>query len=146
MNEGRPAAFYALAAVFGLYVLFLYGPMIVIFILSFQGPTGGLTFPLVGVSLHWFYRLWEGNGIVDITGAFKRSLELGIVVMILTVVLSLSAGLAFRKRFLGANLLFYVAIASLIVPRSSRRSASRSSSACSTTSSRRTRRIGSPTA
>ncbi len=116
MNEGRSPAFYALAAFFGLYVLFLYGPMIVIFILSFQGPTGGLTFPLVGVSLHWFYRLWEGNGIVDITGAFKRSLELGIVVMILTVVLSLSAGLAFRKRFLGANLLFYVTIASLIVP------------------------------
>ena len=116
MNEGRSFAFYALAAFFGLYVLFLYGPMIVIFILSFQGPTGGLTFPLVGVSLHWFYRLWEGNGIVDITGAFKRSLELGIVVMILTVVLSLSAGLAFRKRFLGANLLFYVTIASLIVP------------------------------
>jgi putative spermidine/putrescine transport system permease protein len=116
VNEGRSPAFYALAAVFGLYVLFLYGPMIVIFILSFQGPTGGLTFPLVGVSLHWFQRLWEGNGIVDITGAFQRSLELGIVVMILTVVLSLSAGLAFRKRFFGANVLFYVAIASLIVP------------------------------
>jgi putative spermidine/putrescine transport system permease protein len=116
MNEGRSFAFYALAAFFGLYVLFLYGPMIVIFILSFQGSTGGLTFPLVGVSLHWFQRLWEGNGIVDITGAFKRSLELGIVVMILTVVLSLSAGLAFRKRFFGASLLFYVAIASLIVP------------------------------
>ena len=116
MNEGRSFAFYALAAFFGLYVLFLYGPMIVIFILSFQGPTGGLTFPLVGVSLHWFERLWEGNGIVDITGAFKRSLELGIVVMVLTVALSLSAGLAFRKRFRGAGLLFYVAIASLIVP------------------------------
>ena len=101
---------------FGLYVLFLYGPMIVIFILSFQGPTGGLTFPLNGVSLHWFQRLWEGGGIVDISGAFKRSLELGLVVMVVTVVLSLMAGLAFRKRFLGANLLFYVAIASLIVP------------------------------
>ena len=116
MNEGRSFAFYALAAFFGLYVLFLYGPMIVIFILSFQGPTGGLTFPLNGLSLHWFQRLWEGNGIVDITGAFKRSLELGIVVMILTIVLSLSAGLAFRKRFFGVNLLFYVTIASLIVP------------------------------
>ena len=115
-ERGTLFAFYALAAFFGLYVLFLYGPMIVIFILSFQGPTGGLTFPLNGVSLHWFQRLWEGNGIVDITGAFKRSLELGLVVMILTVVLSLSAGLAFRKRFLGANLLFYVTIASLIVP------------------------------
>ena len=116
MNEGRPLAFYALAAFFGLYVLFLYGPMIVIFVLSFQGPTGGLTFPLNGLSLHWFHRLWVGGGIVDISGAFKRSLELGLVVMVLTVVFSLMAGLAFRKRFLGANLLFYVTIASLIVP------------------------------
>jgi putative spermidine/putrescine transport system permease protein len=32
------------------------------------------------------------------------------------VVLSLLAGLAFRKRFRGANLLFYVVVASLIVP------------------------------
>jgi putative spermidine/putrescine transport system permease protein len=116
VNEGRSPAFYALAAFFGLYVLFLYGPMIVIFVLSFQGPTGGLTFPLNGLSLHWFHRLWVGGGIVDISGAFKRSLELGLVVMVLTVVFSLMAGLAFRKRFLGANLLFYVTIASLIVP------------------------------
>ena len=84
-------------------MLFLYGPMIVIFILSFQGPTGGLTFPMNGVSLHWFERLWEGGGIVDIAGAFKRSLALGLVVMVLTVVLSLMAGLAFRKRFRGSN-------------------------------------------
>src|SRR5579863_857737 len=90
--------------------------MIVIFILSFQGPTGGLTFPLNGVSLHWFDKLWQGGGIVDISGAFRRSLELGIVVMLLTVILSLCAGLGFRKRFLGSDLLFFVTVASLIVP------------------------------
>ncbi len=116
MNEGRPAAFYWLAAFFAAFVLFLYGPMIVIFVLSFQGPEGGLTFPLNGLSLHWFERLWRGGGIVDIGGAFKRSLQLGLVVMALTVALSLSAGLAFRKRFVGSNLLFFVAVASLIVP------------------------------
>jgi len=116
VNEGRSASFYVLAAVFGLYVLFLYGPTIVIFILSFQGPTGGLTFPLNGLSLHWFERLWHGGGIVDISGAFMRSLKLGLVVMVLTVVLSLMAGLAFRKRFVGSDALFYTAIASLIVP------------------------------
>ena len=116
MREGRSPAFYALALVFALYVLFLYGPMIVIFILSFQGPNGGLTFPLNGVSLHWFEKLWHGGGIVDISGAFMRSLRLGLVVMVLTVVLSLTAGLAFRKRFPGDALLFYVTIASLIVP------------------------------
>ena len=116
MGEERSPAFYWLAAFFGLFVLFLYGPMIVIFILSFQGPTGGLTFPMNGVSVHWFERLWKGGGIVDIHDAFVRSLELGFVVMILTVLLSLSAGLAFRKRFPGARLLFFVAVASLIVP------------------------------
>jgi putative spermidine/putrescine transport system permease protein len=68
------------------------------------------------VSLHWFHRLWEGGGIVDIAGAFKRSLALGLVVMVLTVLLSLTAGLAFRKRFFFSNILFFVTVASLIVP------------------------------
>ena len=82
MREGRSLTFYLLATFFSLYVLFLYGPMIVIFILSFQGPTGGLTFPMNGVSLHWFRRLWEGGGIVDIGGAFRRSLALGLVAQV----------------------------------------------------------------
>jgi putative spermidine/putrescine transport system permease protein len=116
VSENRTAGFYWLAALFALFVLFLYGPMITIFILSFQGPNGGLTFPMNGFSLHWFGRLWEGLGVVDIWAAFRRSLRLGAVVMILTVVLSLLAGLAYRKRFAGSNLLFYVVVASLIVP------------------------------
>jgi putative spermidine/putrescine transport system permease protein len=116
MAERRPASFYWLAALFALFVLFLYGPMITILLLSFQGPEGGLTFPMNGVSLHWFGKLWEGLGVVDIWAAFRRSLRLGFVVMVLTVVLSLLAGLAYRKRFPGSNILFYVVIASLIVP------------------------------
>jgi putative spermidine/putrescine transport system permease protein len=116
MRESRGAAFYWLALLFGLFVVFLYGPMITIILLSFQGPEGGLTFPMNGVSLHWFAKLWDGLGVVDIWASFRRSLRLGLVVMVLTVVLSLLAGLAFRKRFRGANLLFYVVVASLIVP------------------------------
>lgn len=117
MNEGkRPASFYALAAVFGLFVVFLYGPMFTIFVLSFQGPEGGLTFPMRGASFHWFGKLWEGMGVVDIAAAFRRSVALGTVVMGLTVLLSLGAGLAFRKRFLGSGLLFYTSVASLIMP------------------------------
>jgi putative spermidine/putrescine transport system permease protein len=116
MREGRPRAFYFLAAFFAAYVLFLYGPMIAIFVLSFQGPQGGLTFPMNGFSLHWFTKLFAGNGIVDIGAAFRRSLALGLVVMIITVVFSVAAGMAFRKKFKGSSLLFYSAIASLIVP------------------------------
>ena len=83
----RPLSFYALGAVFTAFVIFLYGPMFAIFVLSFQGPEGGLTFPMRGVSLHWFVRLWEGIGVVDIGAAFRRSLGLGATVMVLTVLL-----------------------------------------------------------
>jgi putative spermidine/putrescine transport system permease protein len=112
----RSRGFYGLAAFFAAYVLFLYGPMIAIFILSFQDQSGGLTFPMNGFSFHWFNKLYQGNGIVDIGAAFNRSLALGLTVMMITVVFSVAAGLAFRKKFKGSALLFYTAIASLIVP------------------------------
>ena len=115
-SEPRAAGFWPLATVFALFVLFLYGPMITIFVLSFQGPEGGLTFPLRGVSLHWFYKLAEGLGTVDIGAAFRRSLLLGGVVMLLTVLLSVLAGLAFRKKLTGGNALFFITVASLIMP------------------------------
>ncbi|HDZ74576.1 MAG TPA: ABC transporter permease [Aurantimonas coralicida] len=115
-EEGRSRSFYLLAIVFALFVVFLYGPVATILALSFQGPSGGLTFPMNGASLYWFERLWSGRGVVDIGSAFRRSLGLGLVVMVLTVCISVSAGLAFRKRFFGSTALFYAAIASLIVP------------------------------
>jgi len=115
-RDPLPASFWPLAIVFGLFVLFLYCPMITIFVLSFQGPEGGLTFPLRGVSLHWFHKLAEGLGTVDIGAAFRRSLLLGAVVMAFTVVLSVLAGLAFRKKLRGSNGLFFVTVASLIMP------------------------------
>ncbi len=114
--EKRPAGFWPLALFFAAFVLFLYGPMLVIVVLSFQGPEGGLTFPLRGVSLHWFYKLAEGLGVVDIGAALQRSLGLGLVVMAITVVFSVLAGLAFRKKLRGGNLLFFVVVASLIMP------------------------------
>ncbi len=115
-GSARGLSFWLLAAFFALFVLFLYGPMLAIFVLSFQGPEGGLTFPLRGVSLHWFTKLWEGIGTVDIGSAFRRSLLLGSVVMLCTVALSLLAGLAYRKRLPGGTPLFYVVVASLIMP------------------------------
>lgn len=112
----RGLSFYLLAAFFGLFVLFLYGPIATITILSFQGPEGGLTFPMNGVSLHWFKNLFEQQAVGDFGGSFRRSLALGLTVMVLTVLFSLLAGFAFRRRFLGSGALFYLAVASLIVP------------------------------
>lgn len=115
-SETRPPGFWPLAIVFCLFVLFMYGPMFAIFVLSFQGPEGGLTFPMRGASLHWFRQLAAGLGTVDIAAAFRRSLALGAAVMAATVALSVLAGLAFRKKLRGGDALFYVSVASLIMP------------------------------
>ena len=116
LREIRPTSFAVLSTVFALFVLFLYGPTLTITILSFQGPTGGLVFPLQGVSTHWFADVFRPQSIGDIGGSFQRSLKLGLIVMVLTVSISFLAGLAFRSRFRGAGLVFYVAVASLIMP------------------------------
>lgn len=112
----RSWTFYALAAFFTLFVLFLYGPMSAIYILSFQGLNGGLTFPMNGVSLHWFVALFMQQRTGDFAGSFTRSIMLALIVLVLTVVISVMAGLAFRRRFFGSTLVFYMAIASLIMP------------------------------
>jgi len=112
----RPWTFYVLAAFFALFVLFLYGPMSAIFVLSFQGPTGGLTFPMNGVSLRWFSALFSQERTGDFAGGFTRSIVLALLVLALTVVISVLAGLAFRRRFFGASFVFYLAVASLIMP------------------------------
>ena len=112
----RGPAFYLLAAFFTLFVIFLYGPMLMIFILSFQGPTGGLTFPMRGVSTHWFHDLWTSSRYGDLGGAFRRSLVLGGLSLAITAVVCLFAGLAFRRRFWGAGPIFYLSIVSLVVP------------------------------
>ena len=105
-----------LLAVFGLFILFLYGPTLTILVLSFQGPDGGLTFPMNGFSLHWFRRLFETQAVGDFGGSLTRSFALAGMVMISTVVVSLAAGMAFRRRFWGSGPLFTLTVASLIIP------------------------------
>ena len=115
-KEPRPYTFYLLATLMGAFLLFLYGPMIVIYVLSFQGENGGVTFPMVGVSTHWFSEVLKPGQMGNIVASFERSLSLGLVVSALTVVISVAAGLGFRRRFPGSGVLFYMAIASLVMP------------------------------
>ena len=116
MTKKQAPGFWLLAIFFAAYVLFLYGPMLVIVVLSFQGPEGGLTFPMRGWSTHWFHKLADGLGSVDIGSALWRSLGLGLTVMAFTVVFSVLAGLAFRKKLTGGSILFFIVVASLIMP------------------------------
>ena len=115
-TQNRERGYWPLLIFFVIFILFLYGPMFAIFTLSFQGPDGGLTFPMNGVSLHWFADLFKTQRVGDFKTSFLRSITLASLVMVITVVISLLAGLAFRRGFKGAGVVFYMTIASLIVP------------------------------
>jgi putative spermidine/putrescine transport system permease protein len=115
-SEQRPWTFYVLGTLFGTYLLFLYGPMLVIYVLSFQGPNGGVTFPMVGTSLTWFDDLFKPGQMANIPVSFSRSIGLATVVSTITVVFSVAAALGFRRNFPGSGVLFYLAVASLVMP------------------------------
>jgi putative spermidine/putrescine transport system permease protein len=116
-NENkRPWTFWVLASLFTAYVLALYGPMLCIYVLSFQDVRGGLVFPMKGFSLHWFVDLFTQVRTGDVKGGFERSIILAIMVTVLTVVGSFMAGLAFRSRFRGDGIVFYLMIGSLVAP------------------------------
>ncbi|KAM3098655.1 ABC transporter permease [Phormidesmis sp. 146-35] len=112
----RPLSFYLLAAFFGLFVLFMYGPFSAIFLLSLQGPEGELTFPMRGFSFYWIGAVFGEQRVGSFVEAFGRSFTLSLLVMALTILISVPAAMAFRKRFIGSNLFFYLTVSSLIVP------------------------------
>jgi putative spermidine/putrescine transport system permease protein len=101
---------------YALFIVFIYGPMIAMFILSFQGRRGGTSFPMRGASIYWWEKLIEPSTVGDLQGALLRSLILALIVMVITALFSTMLAMAFRKRFYGSGLLFYTVMAGLMVP------------------------------
>jgi putative spermidine/putrescine transport system permease protein len=105
-----------LSVYYATFLVFIYGPMFAMFVLSFQGPRGGVTFPMRGISLHWWLALLQPSIVGDLRSALARSLILAIIVMVITAVFSTMLAMAFRKRFAGSGVLFYAIMAGLMVP------------------------------
>ena len=101
---------------YGLFLIFIYGPMIAMFILSFQGRRGGTSFPMRGSSFYWWQKLVEPSVVGDMQCALLRSLILALIVMVITALFSTMLAMAFRKRFFGSNVLFYTVMSGLMVP------------------------------
>jgi putative spermidine/putrescine transport system permease protein len=111
-----------LAVYCGLFLLFLYGPFIVLAILSFQtGPEGGPQFPIVEWSTYWYRHLLgmvppSRIAPLPITEALVRSLTLAFMTMVVSTVLGTAAAQAFRKRFKGSGIVFYLIVLGMMVP------------------------------
>ena len=101
---------------YALFVVFIFGPMMAMFILSFQGRRGGTSFPMRGVSLYWWNKLIEPSMVGDLQGAMLRSVILALMVMVITALFSTMLAMAFRKRFYGSGVLFYTVMAGIMVP------------------------------
>ncbi|HYM01900.1 MAG TPA: ABC transporter permease [Stellaceae bacterium] len=99
-----------------IFLLFVYGPMFAMFTLSFQGPRGGTSFPMRGLSFFWWEKLLGPSTVGDLKGSLGRSLILALVVMVITALFSTMLAMAFRKRFRGSGVLFYAVMAGLMVP------------------------------
>ena len=99
-----------------LFLLFIYGPMFAMFILSFQGRRGGTSFPMRGASLYWWNKLLEPSSVGDMQGAMLRSIILALIVMVITAIFSTMFAMAFRKRFFGSGALFYTIMTGIMVP------------------------------
>ena len=116
ISDRRPWTFYALGGLFAAYLLFLYGPMFVVYVLSFQGENGGVTFPMVGASTVWFQEIVKPGQMANIPVSFGRSVSLAAIVSCITVFFAVAAGLGFRRSFPGSGVVFYIAVASLVMP------------------------------
>jgi len=99
-----------------IFLFFIYGPMIAMFVLSFQGRRGGTSFPMRGYSMYWWNKLIEPSVVGDLQGSMGRSIMLAIMVMLVTALFSTMLAMAFRKKFRFSNALFYTILAGLMVP------------------------------
>ena len=105
-----------------MFVCFLYGPFVVMGILSFQqGPEGGPQFPIIEWSSFWYkhvFGLTPPSRIapLPIGEALIRSLSLAFATMVCSTVFGVLTAQAFRKRFKGSGFVFYCVILGMIVP------------------------------
>ena len=111
-----------LAVYLGAFILFLYGPFVVLTIISFQqGPEGGPQFPIIQWSTYWYqhiFGLTPPSRIAPLPfgEALIRSLVLAFMTMVTSTVLGVMAAQAFRKRFAGASVVFYLIVLGMMVP------------------------------
>ena len=111
-----------LAVYTALFILFLYGPLVVLGVLSFQtGPDGGPQFPIVEWSTYWYRHLFgltppSRIAPLPIESALYRSIALAFMTMVTSTVLGVMSAQAFRRHFKGSGAVFYLIVLGMMVP------------------------------
>jgi putative spermidine/putrescine transport system permease protein len=119
----RDWAKWGLSVYFVIFLIFLYAPMILMAILSFQGYYGGVTFPFKGpAGFTWWQSIYQdqvGNIFTNagpIRAAAERSFWVSLAAGAIVAVLAFCLSMAFRRRFRGDGLAFYIILLALMTP------------------------------
>jgi spermidine/putrescine transport system permease protein len=103
----------ALRIFFGLVVAFLYAPIVILLVFSFNDSPVP-SFPLSGFTLHW-YRAFAENG--DLRSALETSALIATLTSVGAVILGVLASMALtRRRFRGKPAVAALLLSPLVIP------------------------------
>lgn len=91
--------------------VYVYAPILSLIAFSFN--EGGLTFPFTDVTLNWYVQLFENEAII---AAISRSIQLALVVTVITSLLGTATALAYRYEFWGQRAILYLLVIGIITP------------------------------
>jgi putative spermidine/putrescine transport system permease protein len=114
---------WGLSIYFVIFLIFLYAPMVLMAILSFQGYYGGVTFPFKGpAGFTWWQSIYQsqvGNIFTNagpIRAAAERSFWVSLAAGAIVSIFAFALSMAFRRRFRGDGLAFYIILLALMTP------------------------------
>ena len=106
---------------------FIYVPILLITLLSFQGPQGGATFPMRDPGTLWYRSLADlsvitdhpdylGQAVFDFKASIVNSLKLAVATACISTTMAMAAAQAMRSRFRGARLATYAILLGIVTP------------------------------
>ena len=106
---------------------FIYVPILLIALLSFQGPQGGATFPIRDPGTLWYRSLADlsvitdhpdylGQAVFDFKTSIVNSLKLAVTTALISTTIAMAAAQAMRSKFRGARLATYAILLGIVTP------------------------------
>ena len=106
---------------------FIYVPILLITLLSFQGPQGGATFPIRDPGTLWYRSMSDlsvitahpdylGQAVFDFRASIVNSLKLAVTTAVVSTTIAMAAAQAMRSRFRGARLATYAILLGIVTP------------------------------
>jgi putative spermidine/putrescine transport system permease protein len=112
---------FGLGTYFVIFLVFLYAPMILMGVLSFQGIFGSITWPFQGpVSIEWWKSLFDenvpGSHAAEIRESGRVSLLVSLASGVIVSLIAFTLSMAFRRKFRGEGASFYLIMLALMTP------------------------------